>query len=253
MLAGIIDAVLRPTRARRCDGHLRGRGRGDRARPSARRRRTQPSPRPAPRRQQAAASPRRRPAIATRSGRPSSGSSTRWSARLPFVINGRLDVLASNELGGRSTHRSTTRSPTPRTTPGSSSSIPGPPSSGATGTRSANDTVAMLRTEAGRDPYDRELTDLVGELSTRSEEFRVRWADHNVRRPRHRPQKPSTTRPSATSTCLSSSSHCQETPAKACSPTPQSPHRHRRKRSNCWLTGQQALPGSGLKRTVVDD
>jgi hypothetical protein len=45
----------------------------------------------------------------------------------------------------------------------------------------ANDTVAMLRAEAGRDPYDRDLSDLVGELSTRSEEFRVRWAAHNVR------------------------------------------------------------------------
>ena len=41
--------------------------------------------------------------------------------------------------------------------------------------------MAILRTEAGRDPYDRGLTDLVGELSTRSEEFRTRWAAHNVR------------------------------------------------------------------------
>jgi transcriptional regulator with XRE-family HTH domain len=47
--------------------------------------------------------------------------------------------------------------------------------------RIATDTVAMLRTEAGRDPYDRGLTDLVGELSTRSEEFRIRWASHDVR------------------------------------------------------------------------
>ena len=39
----------------------------------------------------------------------------------------------------------------------------------------------MLRTEAGRDPYDRVLTDLVGELSTRSDAFRVRWAAHDVR------------------------------------------------------------------------
>jgi hypothetical protein len=44
----------------------------------------------------------------------------------------------------------------------------------------ANDT-AMLRAEAGRDLYDRRLTDLIGELSTRSEEFRRRWAAHNVR------------------------------------------------------------------------
>ena len=45
----------------------------------------------------------------------------------------------------------------------------------------ANDIVALLRAEAGRDPYDRALSDLIGELSTRSEEFRVRWAAHNVR------------------------------------------------------------------------
>jgi transcriptional regulator with XRE-family HTH domain len=45
----------------------------------------------------------------------------------------------------------------------------------------AGDTVALLRAEAGRDPYDRALTDLIGELSTRSEVFRTWWAAHNVR------------------------------------------------------------------------
>jgi transcriptional regulator with XRE-family HTH domain len=45
----------------------------------------------------------------------------------------------------------------------------------------ANDLVANLRTEAGRNPHDRGLQDLVGELSTRSQEFRSRWAAHNVR------------------------------------------------------------------------
>jgi transcriptional regulator with XRE-family HTH domain len=45
----------------------------------------------------------------------------------------------------------------------------------------ANDLVANLRTEAGRNPYDRGLQDLVGELSTRSQAFRTRWAAHNVR------------------------------------------------------------------------
>jgi transcriptional regulator with XRE-family HTH domain len=47
--------------------------------------------------------------------------------------------------------------------------------------RIANDAVAILRAAAGRDPYDRDLSDLIGELSTRSEEFRVRWAAHNVK------------------------------------------------------------------------
>jgi MmyB-like transcription regulator ligand binding domain len=39
---------------------------------------------------------------------------------------------------------------------------------------------ATLRTEAGRDPYDKGLTDLVGELCTRSDAFPVRWAAHDV-------------------------------------------------------------------------
>ena len=47
--------------------------------------------------------------------------------------------------------------------------------------RAADDTVGILRAEAGRNPYDRALSYLVGELSTRSEAFRVRWAAHNVR------------------------------------------------------------------------
>lgn len=45
----------------------------------------------------------------------------------------------------------------------------------------ADGAVNLLRTDAGRDPYDRGISDLVGELSTRSEEFRTRWAKHNVR------------------------------------------------------------------------
>ena len=47
--------------------------------------------------------------------------------------------------------------------------------------RAADDIVAMLRSEAGRNPYDKALSDLIGELSTRSETFRQRWATHNVR------------------------------------------------------------------------
>jgi hypothetical protein len=47
--------------------------------------------------------------------------------------------------------------------------------------QTANDMVGVLRTQAGRTPYDRSLTDLIGELSTRSAEFRTRWAAHEVR------------------------------------------------------------------------
>ncbi len=45
----------------------------------------------------------------------------------------------------------------------------------------ARDAAAMLRLEAGRDPYDEDLIALVGELSTRSELFRQRWASQDVR------------------------------------------------------------------------
>ncbi|MFD3455694.1 helix-turn-helix domain-containing protein [Streptomyces sp. NPDC058691] len=55
--------------------------------------------------------------------------------------------------------------------------------------RAADDIAAMLRGEAGRNPYDKDLSDLIGELSTRSEIFRKRWADHNVRRHRTGPKK----------------------------------------------------------------
>jgi transcriptional regulator with XRE-family HTH domain len=46
--------------------------------------------------------------------------------------------------------------------------------------RIANDAAAMLRLEAGRNPHDKALIELVGELSTRSELFRQRWASHDV-------------------------------------------------------------------------
>ncbi|NQX13319.1 helix-turn-helix domain-containing protein [Microbacteriaceae bacterium VKM Ac-2855] len=46
---------------------------------------------------------------------------------------------------------------------------------------SADINVAILRTEAGRDPRDKALHDLIGELSTSSDEFRIRWGAHNVR------------------------------------------------------------------------
>jgi transcriptional regulator with XRE-family HTH domain len=47
--------------------------------------------------------------------------------------------------------------------------------------RAADDIAAMLRSEAGSNPQDRQLIELIGELSTSSEVFRARWAAHNVR------------------------------------------------------------------------
>ncbi len=65
---------------------------------------------------------------------------------------------------------------------GGSASVREPSAGGRTppgGSRAAR--TRILRVEAGRNPDDRSLTDLIGELSTRSETFRTWWAAHNVR------------------------------------------------------------------------
>lgn len=45
----------------------------------------------------------------------------------------------------------------------------------------ADDIVATMRNYAGQNPHDKALTDLIGELVTRSDAFQLRWAAHNVR------------------------------------------------------------------------
>jgi hypothetical protein len=98
-----------------------------------------------------------------------------------FVLNGRLDILAANDLGAA------LYSPIyadPIRPPNNARFVFLDPHSTEffrDYNQIANDTVALLRAEAGRDPYDRRLSDLIGELSTRSDEFRSRWAAHNVR------------------------------------------------------------------------
>ncbi|MEU1299811.1 helix-turn-helix transcriptional regulator [Streptomyces shenzhenensis] len=47
--------------------------------------------------------------------------------------------------------------------------------------KGADDAVAFLRTETGRAPHDKALTDLIGELTTRSVDFARRWARHDVK------------------------------------------------------------------------
>jgi transcriptional regulator with XRE-family HTH domain len=51
--------------------------------------------------------------------------------------------------------------------------------------RIAAETVAILRLEAGRYPHDRQLADLVGELTLQSPEFSDWWNDHRVLRRTH--------------------------------------------------------------------
>ncbi|TDO51725.1 helix-turn-helix protein [Kribbella sp. VKM Ac-2527] len=99
-----------------------------------------------------------------------------------IVRNGRMDLLATNHLG-RAMHSSLY------------DRAPGAQPNFARYTfldddshrfypdwsTAADVAVAILRTEAGRDPHDKALQDLVGELSTCNTEFRQRWSAHNVR------------------------------------------------------------------------
>jgi transcriptional regulator with XRE-family HTH domain len=103
-------------------------------------------------------------------------------AEMPaFVRNGRLDILYANPLG-LALYSELYRDPV---RPANSARFafldPRARNFYADWDTAAHDIVAQLRGEAGRNPYDRALSDLVGELSTRSEEFRVRWASHDVR------------------------------------------------------------------------
>ena len=95
--------------------------------------------------------------------------------------NGRLDILAANQLGYA---LYTDMYASPERPPNHARFIfldARSQSFYPNWNKAANDTVAILHTTAGRDPYDRALTDLIGELSTRSDDFRTRWAAHNVR------------------------------------------------------------------------
>jgi transcriptional regulator with XRE-family HTH domain len=98
-----------------------------------------------------------------------------------FVLSGRLDILAANDLGIALYSPVYANPGRPTNTARFVFLDPNATQFFRDYDKAANDTVALLRAEAGRDPYDRELSDLIGQLSTRSEEFRRRWAAHNVR------------------------------------------------------------------------
>jgi transcriptional regulator with XRE-family HTH domain len=101
-----------------------------------------------------------------------------------YVRNGRMDVLAANRLG-RALFAPLFDSPAKPTNMARFIFLdPAAPAFYQEWDRLASDTVALLRAEAGRNPTDRGLSDLIGELSTRSDIFRIRWADHNVRKHR---------------------------------------------------------------------
>lgn len=98
-----------------------------------------------------------------------------------YVRNGRLDVLAANALGRAVFAPAFAGAARPANLARFIFLDPAAQDFYLDWERIAGDTVALLRAQAGRDPYDRALTELVGELSTRSEIFGARWAAHNVR------------------------------------------------------------------------
>jgi transcriptional regulator with XRE-family HTH domain len=103
------------------------------------------------------------------------------TASAAFVSNGRLDIVATNSLG-RALHAPMFDD---RRRPANFARFqfldPRSRDYYQDWDGAANITVALLRAEAGRHPHDAQLRELVGELSTLSEEFRSRWAAHNVR------------------------------------------------------------------------
>jgi hypothetical protein len=98
-----------------------------------------------------------------------------------FVSNERLDILAANQLG-HALYSELYAAPTrPVNTARFVFLDPRAQESYGDWEGVATETVAILRSAAGRDPYNRDLSDLVGELATQSKAFRTRWAAHNVR------------------------------------------------------------------------
>lgn len=102
-------------------------------------------------------------------------------ADVPVIVqNGRLDLVATNRLGA-ALFAPMFDADTPPNFARYVFLHPGAPDFYRDHHDSAEQLVALLRSEAGRAPHDRDLTDLIGELSTSSELFATLWAAHDVR------------------------------------------------------------------------
>ncbi|MFJ6087953.1 helix-turn-helix domain-containing protein [Streptomyces sp. NPDC092369] len=126
--------------------------------------------------------------------RPAAGLTSRPQLRAPvqrildsmtttaaLVFTGRLDIIGANALG-RALYGPMSSAPVRTVNTARFAFLdPAARTFWRDWDRIADDSAELLRTEAGRTPYDTKLIALIGELSTRSQEFRVRWARHNVR------------------------------------------------------------------------
>jgi transcriptional regulator with XRE-family HTH domain len=98
-----------------------------------------------------------------------------------FIQNGRLDAVATNRLGAALFSEMFVMPQRPMNAARFTFLDPRAQTFYRDWAGNARQIVALLRAEAGRAPYDRILTDLVGELATRSDVFRTLWASHDVR------------------------------------------------------------------------
>ena len=98
-----------------------------------------------------------------------------------FIRNGRLDILAINALGQMLYSEAFVSPERPVNLARFCFLEDGAHRLYPDWRKAAETSVALLHTEAGRDPSNEQLTELVGELSTRSEDFRTLWARHDVR------------------------------------------------------------------------
>ncbi|BAK36808.1 putative DNA-binding protein [Microlunatus phosphovorus NM-1] len=134
----------------------------------------------------------RRPARARKRAKPSSTVPRQAQLLIdsmnttPVIAhNGCLDILAANPLG-RALFSVVYDSPTRRSAaapPNLASFVFLDPAAGefyADLDDTAATVVRMLRAQAATTPHESRLTALVGELSTRSEDFRIRWGAHDV-------------------------------------------------------------------------
>jgi len=126
------------------------------------------------------AQPTRRRATTTQHVRPATQQLIDAMTDVPVIVqNGRLDILASNRLGRALFAEIHALQP-----PNFARYVflgKGATQLYRDWEDAAQQTVSLLRAEAGRVPRDRALSDLVGELSTGSQRFAELWASHDVR------------------------------------------------------------------------
>ena len=127
-------------------------------------------------------SSRRRPRVVTATVRPSLQRFLDTNTATPtFIQNRRADLISANPLGEALLSPLLTDSSNQRNNARFTFLNPASRNFYPDWEHGADSLVASMRNAAGKNPHDKDLTDLIGELVTRSDAFRTRWAAHDVR------------------------------------------------------------------------